>query len=115
LGSQVSVQVGLVAAPGAAAFAAGPGVQVVGIEDHPAAGRQAAALVAPAHLAVVEVQLLDPGRAQHLHRLQVGQPRRRVRGGDRLQQHHAVPPNLNGLVEAGLLGLGSRQSSPRWP
>jgi hypothetical protein len=42
--------VGLVAASGAAAFDAGPGIQIVGIEGHPAAGRQAAVLVAPAHL-----------------------------------------------------------------
>jgi hypothetical protein len=63
-------------------------------------------LVAPAHLAAVTVELLDPRGAQDLHRLQVGQPRRCVRGVDRLQQHQAVPANLHRALEAGLLGLG---------
>ena len=61
---------GLVAAPGAAAFVAGPGIQVVGIEDRPAAGRQGAVLVAPAHLdperrrrAWLDADPQAPGRA----------------------------------------------------
>lgn len=99
-------EVGLVAAPGAAAFDAGAGVQVVGVEDQQLARWQAGLLVPPAHLAAVAVELLDPGRPQYLHRLQVGQPRRRVRAVDRLQQHQAVPANLNGPLGAGLLGLG---------
>ena len=99
-------EVGLVAAPVAAAFDARPGVQVVGVEDHPAAGRQAGLLVPPAHLAVVKVELLDPGRPQDLHRLHAGQRRWRVRGMDRFQQPVAVPTNLNGPFDASLLGLG---------
>jgi hypothetical protein len=63
-------------------------------------------LVAPANLAVVKVELLDPSRPQHLHRLHAGQPCRRVRAIDRRQQQQAVPTNLNGLVDAGVLGLG---------
>jgi hypothetical protein len=63
-------------------------------------------LVAPANLAVVKVELLDPGRPQDLHRLHAGQPCRRVRRGDRFQQQVAVPANRNGPLGAGLLGLG---------
>jgi hypothetical protein len=100
------VQVGLVAAPGAAAFDARPGVGVVGVEDQQLAGGQAGLLVPPAHLAVVKVELLDPGRPQDLHRLHAGQLRWRVRGMDRCQQPVAVPANLNGPFDASLLGGG---------
>jgi hypothetical protein len=99
-------EVGLVAAPVAAAFDARPGVEVVGGEDHPAAGGQAGLLVAPAHLATVAVELLDPGRPQDLHRLHAGQPDGRVRGMDHFQQPVAVPANLNGPFDAGVLGGG---------
>ena len=61
---------GLVAASGAAAFDAAPGIQIVGIEGHPADGRQAAVLVAPAHLdperrrrAWLDADPQAPGRA----------------------------------------------------
>jgi hypothetical protein len=105
-GSQVSVQVGLVAAPGAAAFDARPGVEVVGVEDQQLAGGQAGLLVPPAHLATVAVELLDPGRPQDLHRLHAGQRRWRVQVLDRFQQPVAVPTNLNGPFDASLLGGG---------
>ena len=99
-------EVGLVAAPGAAAFDARPGIQVVGVEEQQLAGGQAGLLVPPAHLATVKGELLDPGCPQDLHRLHAGQPRRRVRGMDRFQQPVAVPTNLDGPFDAGLLGLG---------
>jgi hypothetical protein len=63
-------------------------------------------LVGPANLAVVKAGLLDPGRPHHLHRRHAGQPGRRVRAQDRRQQQQAVPANLNGLVDAGVLGGG---------
>ena len=102
------MQVGLVATPVAAAFDAGAGVEVVGVEDQQLAGWQAGLLVAPAHLAAVAVavELLDPGRPQHLHRFQVSQRCRRVRAVDRFQQKVAVPANLNSQRSSGLLGLG---------
>jgi hypothetical protein len=88
------------------AFDAGPSLWVVGVEDHPAARRQASLPIPPAYLAAVEVQLLDPGRPQHLPPPPPRPAPLARRGGDRFQQHQAVLADLDGLVDPGVLGLG---------